>query len=98
MSLALLTKMTLRIMITLITISCVSLNCKVNLGVISMTYLRASMRRAGKTARQLARELGVSEQVVGAWIHGTKSPRADRLPRIAVLLNCTVDDLYRKEE
>ena len=62
-----------------------------------MIYLAGKLKRAGKTARQLALEVGVSEQVAGAWVHGTKQPKAHRLPLIAAALGCTVDDLYREE-
>ena len=82
------------------TISCVRLIRKIIFKEVThatMIYLAGKLKRAGKTARQLALEVGVSEQVAGAWVHGTKQPKAHRLPLIAAALGCTVDDLYREE-
>lgn len=61
----------------------------------TMAYAR---RRAGMLQRQVAEELGVSMGTVAMWDTGRNRPRADMLPRIAKLYNCTVDELLREDE
>ena len=47
------------------------------------------------TTRQVAEMLGVSKGTVAMWETGASLPRAELLPKIASVLNCTVDDLLR---
>lgn len=49
--------------------------------------------RAGLTAAQAAEALGVSREAVFSWERGKYSPEAKRLPQIAGLYRCTVDEL-----
>lgn len=50
-------------------------------------------RRAGLLQRQVAESLGVSTSTVAMWDIGKNKPKADMLPKIAMLYGCTVDDL-----
>ena len=43
----------------------------------------------------LAHLLNVSQQAIAKWESGKSQPRADKLPEIAKVLGCTIDDLYR---
>lgn len=61
----------------------------------TLAYAR---RRAGLLQRQVAEALGVSMGTVAMWDTGRNKPRADMLPRIAKLYNCTVDELLREDE
>lgn len=45
------------------------------------------------TQDAVAAELGVSRSAVAMWESGKSFPRAELLPRLAKLLECTVDDL-----
>lgn len=56
--------------------------------------LRARRMAAGLTLRQEAAELGCSPAAVSCWERGETLPTADRLPEIARLLGCTVDELF----
>jgi len=49
--------------------------------------------RAGLTQQDVAEKLDVDRSSVAKWETGEAMPRADKLPQIAVLLNCTVDEL-----
>lgn len=49
--------------------------------------------RAGLTARAVSIALDVSQVSIFAWENGTHMPEARRLPDIAKLYGCTVDDL-----
>lgn len=43
---------------------------------------------------QISKALGVSKQQVSSWVNGRTYPRAEKLFRLAQILNCKVDDLY----
>lgn len=48
---------------------------------------------AGLSVREVMEKLGVSDAAVYQWETGVQAPRASRLPQIAELYGCTVDDL-----
>ncbi len=48
--------------------------------------------------RELARMLGVSHVSVWQWEAGVAYPTADRIPIIADVLNCTIDELYGRDK
>ena len=45
------------------------------------------------TQKEVAEKLGVGVSAVNKWEQGQSKPRADRLPAIAKLYGCTVDEL-----
>ena len=49
---------------------------------------------AGYSQPELGRAMGVSKVTVYQWEKGDKTPMATRLPKLASLLNCTVDELF----
>lgn len=49
---------------------------------------------AGYSQRELAQAMDVSHVSVIHWEQGKKTPMAARLPKLASLLNCTVDELF----
>lgn len=51
----------------------------------------------GKTQKQLADEMGVERSTVAKWEAGTALPRADKLPKLAEVLGCSVADLFNTE-
>ena len=48
------------------------------------------------TQEQVAKKMGVQRASVCRWETGAALPRANRLPRLAALLNCSIDDLLIK--
>jgi transcriptional regulator with XRE-family HTH domain len=54
--------------------------------------------KAGLSVAQVMEKMGVSRAAVCQWETGIYTPRADKLPEIAKLYGCTVDDLLRKED
>lgn len=52
------------------------------------------LRNAIPTQREVARILGVKESTVSKWERGASKPRADKLPIIAKLYGCTIDELF----
>ena len=60
-------------------------------------HIRELREAAGYTQAELARALGVTSVMVCQWESGTKMPMAYRLPKLAVLLNCTIDQPFGRE-
>jgi len=53
------------------------------------------MREALKiTQVQLAKLLKVRQSTVAMWENGKNKPRADKLPQLAKVLQCSIDDLF----
>ena len=52
-------------------------------------------RRAAKlTQTQLSTKMGVSQSVVANWETEVALPRTRELPRLARVLECTIDELF----
>ena len=62
-----------------------------------MNFTLANLRRkAGLTQIDLARQLGYRTQsVVSAWESGERTPPTRILPKLAKVLGCSIDDLFR---
>ena len=54
-------------------------------------------QKANMTQVEMAKAVGVTQPTVSAWENGEASPAGDKLPLLAKTLNCTIDDLFRKE-
>lgn len=59
--------------------------------------IKAERERAGLTQKALALKVGVDQSAVAQWERGGPGPYRGRLPSIAKVLNCTVDDLLKEE-
>ena len=51
----------------------------------------------GMTQEELAAIMGTSQGAVGMWETGARMPRADKLPKLAEVLGCSIDDLFNTE-
>ncbi|WP_418253844.1 helix-turn-helix domain-containing protein [Gemmiger formicilis] len=61
------------------------------------TQYKRLREKAGITVKQVMEALGVSDATVYFWETGVNNPKASKLPALAKLYGCTVDDLLRKE-
>lgn len=50
------------------------------------------------TQEDLAKKLNIGRTSVSMWENGEAMPRADKLPEIAKVLNCSIEDLYDHEK
>ena len=50
---------------------------------------------SGLTQKETAKALGVSRATVAMWEAGKSNPTAEKLPALAKLYGCTVDELLR---
>ncbi len=65
---------------------------------LNLENLNAAMEQAGFSQTALARELGVSKEAVSKWFSGTKFPRPDKLLRLGLALNLSLDELVNCAE
>lgn len=64
-----------------------------------MVALKKIRSQANMTQVELARRLNVAQSSVAAWENNESSyPRAELLPALADLLNCSIDDLFGRGE
>lgn len=53
----------------------------------------SARKKAGLTQMQVANALGITDAAVNQWEKGKTFPKTELLPKLAKLLNCTVDEL-----
>ncbi|MCL2362377.1 MAG: helix-turn-helix domain-containing protein [Defluviitaleaceae bacterium] len=58
-----------------------------------MTNFKEQRKKAGLRQEKVGTQLGVTQGLVSQWETGRCLPRADLLPKIAVLYGCSVDEL-----
>ena len=46
-----------------------------------------------KTQAEIAKEMKVSQQAITKWENNNSLPRADKLVKLAKILDCTIDEL-----
>ena len=60
--------------------------------------IKEAREKAGLTQQDLANELGVGQSTVAMWETQKSLPRTDKLPALAKILGCKIDELLKKEE
>lgn len=55
--------------------------------------IKKAREKAGLTQQDLANELGVGQSTVAMWETQNSLPRTDKLPMLAKILGCTIDEL-----
>lgn len=60
--------------------------------------LRVMRENVGLTQEALGKLVGVEQHTVSQWESGCRMPRADKLPRLANVLGCTINDLFEDNE
>ena len=58
--------------------------------------IKKAREKAGLTKQDLANELGVGQSTVAMWETQNSLPRTDKLPMLAKILGCTIDDLLNR--
>ncbi|WP_295758174.1 helix-turn-helix transcriptional regulator [uncultured Oscillibacter sp.] len=59
--------------------------------------IRELREQAGLTQDQIAEHMCVDQTAVHRWEIGKAMPRAAKLPELAELLHCTIDELYGRD-
>ena len=60
--------------------------------------IKEAREKAGLTQQDLANELGVGQSTVAMWETQKSLPRTDKLPALAKILGCTIDELLKGED
>ncbi len=63
-----------------------------------MNKIKEQRELAGITQNGLAKALCVDRSAIAKWETGKALPRADKIPKIAEILNCSTDDLFADEK
>lgn len=63
-----------------------------------ISKFKSLRERKNLSQYKFAEMLGVAQSTVAMWETGTNIPTADKLPKIAEILNCTIDDLFGRTE
>lgn len=53
--------------------------------------------KAGLNQQQVAEKLSIDRSSIAKWETGEAMPTADKLPQLATILNCTIDELFKKK-
>ena len=59
--------------------------------------IRKRRLERGITQISLARNINENQQTVSMWEKGNNTPRADKLPKLAAALKCSIDDLFTED-
>jgi transcriptional regulator with XRE-family HTH domain len=55
-------------------------------------------RKQGLSQAQLAEKLNITQGAVSQWEMGLSKPKSEILPELAKVLDCTIDELFKKDE
>lgn len=65
-------------------------------GGVTINNLKALREKRQISQIELSKSIGVSQGAVSQWETGQSLPRAELLPKIAKVLDCTVDELLQQ--
>lgn len=60
-----------------------------------MNRLAVLRKKAKLTQSNVSDELKIDRSTIAKWENGTAMPRAEKLPLLAALYKCSVDDLFK---
>ena len=60
--------------------------------------IRVLRENANLTQQELSNRLGIGQSTVAMWESGGQTPRADKLPELAKILGCTIDELFEETQ
>ena len=56
------------------------------------------LRESNKmTQEELGKEIGVTRSTIAMWETNSAKPRSDKIPLLAKVLNCSIEDLFETE-
>jgi transcriptional regulator with XRE-family HTH domain len=63
-----------------------------------MNTIRNHRKKLRLTQSALAQKMGTDQTAISKWERGQAMPRAEKLPALARVLHCRIDDLYAGPE
>lgn len=61
-----------------------------------MTAIERHRKKMKLSQEKLAERLGITQGAVSQWEKGESKPRTELLPKIAKILNCSIDELFKE--
>ena len=61
-----------------------------------MNAISRLRKKQGLSQVQLAEKLNITQGAVSQWEMGLSKPKSEILPELAKVLNCTIDELFKK--
>ena len=59
-----------------------------------MSGLEYQRKKQSITQKELAAKMGVTQALISQWETGEAMPRSDKLPELAKILDCSIDELF----
>ena len=59
-----------------------------------MNNIKMLREKRGYSQEHISKALGISQQAIAKWENEDTMPRADKLPELARILGCTIDELF----
>ena len=59
-----------------------------------MLKIKELREQAGITQTALSEAIGITQACVAGWESGTSVPRTEKLPKLAEVLGCSIDELF----
>lgn len=63
-----------------------------------MNAISRLRKKQGLSQVQLAEKLNITQGAVSQWEMGLSKPKSEILPELAKALNCTIDELFKKDK
>lgn len=60
-----------------------------------MNAIKKLRLKSGYTQSEISKILNISRSTIAKWETGESKPRAEKLPRLAKILSCSIDDLFK---
>jgi len=60
--------------------------------------LKQARKAAGMRQTELAAAMDVNQPTISMWENGGSAPIAEKLPKLARILGCTIDDLFKEDK
>lgn len=62
-------------------------------GILKMKIIRDKRKSKGISQKELAKRIGVDQTAVSMWETGKAMPKANKLPALAKILDCSIEEL-----
>lgn len=59
-----------------------------------MLKIKELRNKIGLSQNELAKQLEVAQSTVSMWENGTNSPRMSMIPKLAKILQCSIDEFF----
>lgn len=63
-----------------------------------MNSIKQKRETSGLTQNDIALQLSIDRSTVAKWETGEAFPRADKLPQLAEIFGCKIDDLFKSDK